>query len=91
MLALFFFSSVFVVEKFEKCKQMGPLTNKKFDDDDDDEWMNKWISICVIIAQVLATDITFLKKDPITIIIIIIIILTEALLKNSIKKNNKTL
>lgn len=70
---------------------MGPLTNKKFDDDDDDEWMNKWISICVIIAQVLATDITFLKKDPITIIIIIIIILTEALLKNSIKKNNKTL
>lgn len=80
-----------MVEKFEKCKQMGPLTNKKFDDDDDDEWMNKWISICVIIAQVLATNISFLKKDPITFIIIIIIILTEALLKNSIKKNNKTL
>lgn len=75
-----------MVEKFEKCKQMGPLTNKKFDDDDDDEWMNKWISICVIIAQVLATNISFLKKDPITFIIIIIIILTEALLKNSIKK-----
>ena len=44
LLALFFFYSVFVVEKFEKCKQMGPLTNKKFDDDDDDEWINEWIN-----------------------------------------------
>lgn len=70
---------------------MGPLTNKKFDDDDDDEWMNKWISICVIIAQVLATNISFLKQNPHYHYHYHYYFLTEALLKNSIKKNNKTL